>query len=745
MHRSLLALLAACGTSASPVSPDAATTPPDAAPPPPVTVTDGTTDVTIGNGAIAIDYAKQTGTTSIACGGKTYISGAYASVDLGGTAGYVKGTGYATHTLGDVTPVHDGFGDGVRVPIVSTAPGRPTIRQTFTLYPSHPEYFFVEEAVSDAVPLASNYLGVLVVDQATGWVAAPAGPDPRFLDAPFDNDEWVRWDARALGGADFTGTGYELGALYESSSRAGIVLGSVTHEFWKTGVYYDYDAVHHRLRGLNVWGGAATPDAATMPGGPTYGGDGTHDVAAHGKMVGTELTSPRIFVGCFADWRAGLEAYGQANAIVAPPRTWSAGSPFGWMSWGAYGLALPASKVLGASDFLSHLAGFASPGGVYVDIDAGFTGDASCATQACAAAHIHGNGQKAGTYRTPFSYWGTDLTAAVGGTPYTYGQIVLRDDAGNPIRRHGAYMLDVTHPGSKTLIQQAIASVVTDGFDLVKLDFLTDGAMEGRHFDPAVRSGIQAYNQAMAAIAAQLPPSVFVSESIAPIFPSQYAHARRISTDVVGELSDEICPSWPHYGSTEYMLNALTFAWWMQGTLYALNDPDGMALLDFKPSATATFPEAWAKTRVTASAIAGTMFFDTTDYANTVGAARESTYLTNPAVNALAASGRTFRPVDGNVGYVTASTCDGRGDTLSGSRATEVFVRDEPDGSKTLAALSYNPAATTAITVDLARLGLAASTTYTVRDLWTGATTTAAGTLAFTLAPGDSRLVVIAP
>ena len=85
------------------------------------------------------------------------------------------------------------------------------------------------------------------------------------------------------------------------------------------------------------------------------------------------------------------------------------------------------------------------------------------------------------------------------------------------------------------------------------------------------------------------------------------------------------------------------------------------------------------------------------------------------------------------------------GDTLSGSRATEVFVRDEPDGSKTLAALSYDAAAPHAITVDLARLGLSGSTTYTVRDVWSGATTTAAGMLAITLAPGDSKLVVIAP
>jgi hypothetical protein len=715
-----------------------------------VEVSGGATTVTIHNGAVTIIWNKQNGTSDIACNGTTYISGAYASVDLGGATGYVKSTGYAAHTFAasEVTPVHDDFGDGVRVRVAHTAPGRPTIHQSFTLYAAHPSYALLDETVDSthSSPIASNYLGALIVDAQSGWVAAPMGSDRRIIDAPFDNDEWVRWDSRVLGTADFSGTSYELAALYESASGAGLVLGSVTHDFWKTGVYYDYDSAHQRLRALNVWGGVATPDRASQPNGATYGGDGTHDIAAHGKQVGTSLSSPRIFVGCAGDWRDGLEEYGRANAIVAPPRVWAGGSPFGWMSWGAYGMPVTASQVTTASNFLATLApeGFSSPAGVYVDIDAGFQGDSTCATQACTAQKIHANGQRAGTYRTPFSYWGSDLTAAVAGTPYTYADVVLRDDAGAPIRRHNAYMLDVTHPGTRTLIQRAMQSVVTDGFDLVKLDFLTDGAMEGRHQDPSVHTGIQAYSQAMAYIDSLLPPTIFVSESIAPIFPSQYAHARRISTDVIGQLSDEACPSWPHYGSTEYMLNALTFSWWMQGTLYALNDPDGMALVDFKPSNTAMFPAAWAQTRVSASAIAGTMFFDTTDYSTPTGTARASAYLGNAQVDALASTGRAFRPVDGGVGYVGASTCDGRGDTNAGSRASELFVRDEGGGAIALAAFNFGTTGKT-VTVDLSRLGLAPGTTYTVRDLWLHTTSTASDSLAITLTAGESTLLMIDP
>ena len=42
-----------------------------------------------------------------------------------------------------------------------------------------------------------------------------------------------------------------------------------------------------------------------------------------------------------------------------------------------------------------------------------------------------------------------------------------------------------------------------------------------------------------------------ISLSIAPIFPGQYAHGRRISCDVFGTIN------W-----TEYMLNSLSYGWW---------------------------------------------------------------------------------------------------------------------------------------------------------------------------------------
>ena len=35
-----------------------------------------------------------------------------------------------------------------------------------------------------------------------------------------------------------SGIGYEVGAFYDNTSRNGLVVGSVTHDTWKTGVYF---------------------------------------------------------------------------------------------------------------------------------------------------------------------------------------------------------------------------------------------------------------------------------------------------------------------------------------------------------------------------------------------------------------------------------------------------------------------------------------------------------------------------
>src|SRR5699024_2085658 len=140
----------------------------------------------------------------------------------------------------------------------------------------------------------------------------------------------------------------------------------------------------------------------------------------------------------------------------------------------------------------------------------------------------------------------------------------------------------------------------------VKLDFMAHGAMEGDHYRKEIHTGKQAYNYGMQHIVSILDPEkigrpFFINLSISPIFPYAYAHSRRVSCDVFGSL-----------GSTEYLLNSLTYGWWINDGIYPFNDPDHTVL--YKSFNEDSITENEALSRLNASVIAGTVFLGGDDY-----------------------------------------------------------------------------------------------------------------------------------
>ena len=97
---------------------------------------------------------------------------------------------------------------------------------------------------------------------------------------------------------------------------------------------------------------------------------------------------------------------------------------------------------------------------------------------------------------------------------------------------------DPTHPGTKQRIDYYLSKFLRDGFDYIKLDFLSHGALEGIHYDTNVTTGMQAYNQGMQYLLNRLQGRMFISESMLPCFPYQYAHSRRIACDAFNSISE---------------------------------------------------------------------------------------------------------------------------------------------------------------------------------------------------------------
>jgi hypothetical protein len=476
-----------------------------------------------------------------------------------------------------------------------------------------------------------------------------------------------------------TSSGYEVSAFFDNTSRNGLVVGSVTHDTWKTGIYFQ--GSNNKLDVLNVYGGVTSGD--------------TRDVEPHGLVKGNTISSPTVFVGFGPDWRTTLEEYGDANARIAPKLAWSGGVPFGWNSWYAYGTAVSFSNATAVSSFFKNnlqTNHFHNKGTVYINLDSFWT-QLSDSQLIQFANGCHSNGQKAGIYWTPFVYWGTEQQGSnslmTGSGNYKWSHAFLRTTNGDPQIIDNGIALDPTHPGFKQMTAYYMNFFKSRGFDYLKLDFLTHGALEGIHYDTNVTTGIQAYNQGMQYLLAQNAGRMFLSESIAPIFPYQYAHARRIYCDTAGSISD-----------TAATMQAVNYGWWLNDRLYQFNDPDMTKFASFSANEN--------QSRLINAAVSGTVFLNSDDLASSAGQSLARMCLTNARINEIARSGVIFRPVEGN----------------TGTSASDVFIR--PDGTTWYVAVFNYSSASTNKTVNLTRLGI--SGTYTAWDLWSGATSTVSGT-----------------
>ena len=615
---------------------------------------------TLQNGDVRIDYDLRKGVATFSYGGKPKLKDFYAGVQLGD---YVTSKQYSTRICRQ---------NGKRLTIVNTAPNLPKMEQVFLLDGGHK---FLTRVTLTGPNLKTNWIAPVVMDTNKG-LDIGSYADQRVLWVPFDNDKWVSYNAGVLSGNE--GTSNSVAAFYDNVSRNGIVVGAVTHDVWKVGVYYS-----DRNR-LNVFGGMTDKNW-------------THDVVAHGKVTGSSIDSPLVFVGFSPDWRDLMEEYADANTAINAKLPWNKGVPFGWNSWGKIQSDLNFDKAIEVSDFvkdkLQH-SGFANDGTVYINLDS-YWDNLSTEQLRSFVAHAKANGQKAGIYWAPFVDWGKNGASPVPGSDLKYADIWLRDNAGKPIELDGAYAVDPTNPGTKRRIDYFIDRFRAAGFEYIKLDFLSHGALESpKHFDSSVQTGMQAYNQGMRYVVDRIGGSMFISLSIAPIFPYQYGHARRIACDTYGAASGPM--------SSRYGLNSATYGWWMNGRLYNFNDPDHMVFQGFKHNENVV--------RLIYGAIAGTVFLSGDDLTTQDGQDLAVSLLTNARINEVARMGKAFRPVEGNTGTGPSSAFV----LHSGNRHF-------------LAVFNFSEAGTYAF--DLKRAGFSSTKTYSFTDLFDGSVSTAKGKL----------------
>lgn len=559
-----------------------------------------------------VAYQETQGTFTVSVHNAVVITNAYALVQSG--AGELNSKNYTTHSavLSDVTDV---FGTGRKMTVTMTGNSLPEMTQVFYAYPER-DYFLTEVTISGA-SVSSNYMAPLVSTQADVGVQG----DNRVLFVPFDNDAFVRYNSKAMNTAAVTNTSAEVTAVYDNTSRRGLVVGSVEHMDWKTGI--KTTGLNNLLSELTVWGGYAEKSV-------------TRDDAPHGTLSGTSVKSPKIFVGLFNDWRTGLEDYAKANAIAEPRYVfnWDKPTPFGWNSWGAIQKSLNLDKAKAVVNFFAtSLPGFRSDSTVYIDLDSywdnltgGLDGDYSKLVDfvnTCKAKKL-----KAGIYWAPFVDWIKSSRQIEGGT-YNY-QDTWTKVASGVHDFDGARAMDPTHPGTQERIAFVIDKFKLCGFEMIKIDFIGHAAVEAdSYYDPTVKTGMQAFRKGMEYLINQLNSKMLVYVAISPsLATGRYAHSRRIACDAYSDIT-----------ASEYTLNSTTYGWW-QTYIYNYIDADHLV---FKNESIGE-----NRARLTSGVINGTVI--TGDDFSTSGQWTENAkaLFQNNEILDIARNGKAFRPLEGN-------------------------------------------------------------------------------------------------
>ncbi len=564
--------------------------------------------------------------------------------------------------------IDDAFGTGKRLSVTGVTAHDPVVSVTHTYYIySNRDYILTDVVLRGNSELEINYIAP--IRSSVSSQILDAGTN-LHLYVPFDNDEWVRYKTTKFGTAH--PISYEVTALFNNDTRCGLVTGSIEHDTWKTGIEAATQS-ENKLTSLRVFNGVASME-------------GTRDKDPHGAVKAVKISSSKVMIGYFPDWRVGMETYGDLCAMVHPKLPFAGAKPFGWNSWGVIQENITRDQAVEVAKFfadsLQPVGFFAEDSVVYIGLDS-FWDNFSMRDHMAFVRKCKENNQKAGIYWTPFVDWGN---YANGQLPdgSTHSDAWLRDSSGNPLKRTGATAFDPTHPGTQARIKKQLEQFIEWGYEFIKLDFMIHGILEGVHYDKNIHTGVQAYNAGMQYIKEIIGDKMFINLSIAPLFPAHYAHSRRIACDAYASLSN-----------SEYTLNSTAYGWWLDHC-YSYNDADNVVLKDERIGAN--------RVRFTSSCITGIVILgDEFTSGGDAGAKERIVEIAaNNEVVQMAYRTKAFRPVDAVVG----------------DDAPNLFMYAVGDTTY-LAGLNYL-GQRHKFNFDFERLGLTAGTEYVVRELWTG-------------------------
>lgn len=560
----------------------------------------------------------------------------------------------------------ENIGENITVSFIHSDNQKPVrLTQYITLYKKEPFLLIslVAESKDQPTILSSNNISPLATTMLHKSSINVAGKEPFMLDMPYDNDNWTKAFTVDLNESkNAEGQGYEFTSMYDNADLSGIVVGNLSHNFWKTGIKYTTGNEKGYIDELIVYGGASTKDNPRLP--KEFGGyDGTHDVVAHGSMKGRQIYSPLVFLSYAKYINDAYKKYGEMNTKVSGRLLWKNRAPFYWNSFGVedvlgYRKIMMPSGVTKISDFIFSLKNFNDSRPI-LSIDSYDQSIYTTDVLSSIGSYAENRNQQMGFYFIPFAIWtwkNSIETAKLQYTDYLIRDVTLKDNDGKTIiykdGEFGAFPLDPTHPATRERIIAELKKAKAINAKLLKIDFLSAGAMESStRYDKRISTGLQGYNYGMKMlkhlIDSILGEEIFITQAISPMFPHQYAHARFLSTDVYSHLHDGV-HGFPKHGSTASAMITSSHLGWTQNTLWPYTNMDVIVMKNFQNNPTLNSNEI--KVRLYTLIVMGSILGDGSDFRDKLAAQRATQFLNNKNITEYFKQPQAFLPLKLPVG-----------------------------------------------------------------------------------------------
>ena len=607
----------------------------------------GTDKGTIENAALLVGADSRSGLYSIRLKGQPLAVRARIAAQI--DHHWLRSSDYPRHQTVQ-SSFTDEFGDGTELATTHTGlAGAPDLVCVLRLH-SAPAFAEVEVRVRNVTDRALTVQAIRSFE-AVGTIALSLnGPASaiRVLSDSFSEDRpsMTVQDLGAGGLKLHTAVGSQL--LFNRASGQGLFLGALSSNRWLTVLRLH---VKPGQRDISAYEAESTGTTEIMKA-FVLSVPGPHSAEpvelSLPVLPGGSLASERMMIDLGSDYHAQLERYGDLVRQIHHARV-TGPTPMGWWSWTAYYDGLNAGTALTNAEFLSQQ--LKDLGYTYFHIDEGYAyargeytnPDAALFPQGVAQLEykVRGLGLVPGIWTAPFEASKRSWLYA------NHPDWLVRDAQDVPIQIVGPganetmYALDTTHPGVQEYLRKTYATLVNDwGVRYIKLDFMDETAIEGRHYRPNT-SALEAQRIGLQIIRETVGDSVLLDKDGSPMLnPVGLVDMGRISCDTghTFQATREAAPG----VAARYYMNRNFF----------INDPDA-----FTVSRQTIAEQSWhesqtpmtldeAKASIALAAVSGGMFEIGDDLPMLLPDPDRLALAKNADIIAMARLGRAATPVD---------------------------------------------------------------------------------------------------